>query len=106
MDLRVSLCPLFDLVNKKQTVEISKRSIIIFSLTLSLPIFWKICCLSATFISVVRGIMPYEASTFFKILILQFFYLIKNCNTPILTYQNLKHMKHNRCSVYEGLLIG
>ena len=30
--------------------------------------------LSATFISVVRGIMPYEASKFFKILILQFFF--------------------------------
>ena len=45
------------------------------SLTLSLPIFWQICFLSATFVLVVRGIMPYEAFTFFKILISQFILL-------------------------------
>ena len=31
----------------------------VWQLTLSLPIFWQICFLSATFISAVRGIIPY-----------------------------------------------
>ena len=44
-------------------------------LTLSQPVFWKICFLSAAFISVLRGIMQYKTSTFSKILILQFFQL-------------------------------
>ena len=39
---------------------------------LSLQIFGQIGFLSATFILVVRGIMPNEASKFLKILILQF----------------------------------
>ena len=34
--------------------------------TLLLPTFWQICFLSAKFISAVRGIMPYEASTFYE----------------------------------------
>ena len=42
-------------------------------LTLSLPVFWQICFLNATFILTVNGIMPYEASTFSEIVILQFF---------------------------------
>ena len=60
------------------------------SLTLSLPIFWQICLLSATFISAVRGIMPYEASTFSKILILQFFLLIAFNKYPNCDLSKLK----------------
>ena len=52
------------------------------SLTLSLPIFWQICFLSATFISVMRGIMSYDASTYSKILMLYVLLLITSYEFP------------------------
>ena len=45
-------------------------------LTLSLPHFWRICSLSATFILPSRGILRLVASTFSKILFFHFLVLI------------------------------
>ena len=60
-------------LDAKETDEIDYKELFkevrkIVTLTLSLPIFWQFCSLSATFISTARGIMESQACKFSKIL--------------------------------------
>ena len=65
------------------------------TLTLSLPIFWHTRFLSTTFILTVRGIMPYEASTFSKIAIIQFLLSITFYKYPKSDLSSLRHLEKN-----------
>ena len=51
------------------SLQMQGRSSVCLYLTLSLPIFWQFCSLSATFILTARGIRESKAYKFSKILI-------------------------------------
>ena len=76
------------------------------SLTLSLPIFWKICSLSATFILTARGIVKSQAYKFSKIYF--FFYLffqLRLINIQNLKHQSLYYFEHYTMSINKGTKI-
>ena len=77
------------------------------SLTLSLPIFWQICSLSATFILTFSGILPLVASTISKILIFHSLLLIMFKKIfKIWVIKCKKHLGQHRLSVNQGLETG
>ena len=86
----------------------------VWYLTLSLPIFWQICSLSAKIISTVKGITSYEVSTFSKLLLLQFFLFITFHKYPKSYFTKLKthQTQHDFCKweilhrVREGVQVG
>ena len=74
-------------------------------LTLSLPIFWQFCFLSATFILTARGTMERQAYRFSKIVFFYLFFQLRLTQILNLKYEIQEYFEHYVRSVNEGTWI-